>query len=387
MKETMKNLRLVAFESIVTAGILSIPIMTPFFNSIGLNQEQISLSQMIFTIVIMTLNIPAGWIADRFSRKWANVIGDFGCCLSLVFYAQVQDFAGVVICETSLGLFMAFSQGVDASLLRHFSGKIDGSGKLFKTTNGKVASLQYLCTLVMVLLGGPIGAIDFRLAIGLSSISFLAGGVASLFIKDDSENLIPQQKNPLRDMTRVVKSAMKNPHLRLRIFAFAVSRECTHGIIWAFTPLLLLAGVPLAWVSVGWAVNSIAGFFGSRIAAKYAHTLREWQVFAIPIVLVATGTSVMLAHFGMATVWLYSLMGLAQGWTSAAMMPLVQQHAHASEQTSIVSAAKVIAQLLYIPSVWLIGVATDIKTEYSMLATLLIFLPLSLPILIKLRKE
>ena len=77
-----RNLKLLMLESILTAGLLSMSIMTPFFNSIGLNQRQIALSQAIFTIVVSILNLPAGWIADRFSRKWANVIGDFGVAIS-----------------------------------------------------------------------------------------------------------------------------------------------------------------------------------------------------------------------------------------------------------------------------------------------------------------
>jgi hypothetical protein len=42
---------------------------------------------------------------------------------------------------------------------------------------------------------------------------------------------------------------------------------------------------------------------------------------------------------------------------------------------------------LYVPAVWIIGVAADVNTIYSMLATLFIFVPLSLPIIVKLRRE
>ncbi|MCL2085718.1 hypothetical protein FWH09_02165, partial [Candidatus Saccharibacteria bacterium] len=139
-KDAWKNLRLVAIESIITAGIMSMPIMTPFFISIGMSQEEIAFSQMIFTVVVIVLGIPAGWLADRFSRKWANIIGNFGCAISLLLFSQVQSFGGAVLCESIFGLSIAFSQGVDASLLKHFSGKIDKGGKLFKTMSAKVAA-------------------------------------------------------------------------------------------------------------------------------------------------------------------------------------------------------------------------------------------------------
>lgn len=55
-----RNLKLVMLESTMTAALLSMSIMTPFFYSIGLNQLQISLSQIIFTIVMVFLNLPTG---------------------------------------------------------------------------------------------------------------------------------------------------------------------------------------------------------------------------------------------------------------------------------------------------------------------------------------
>lgn len=387
MKEVKRNLRLVIFESVIAAGLLSIPIMTPFFLDIGLNQQQIAQTQMIFTIVIMVLNIPTGWLADRFSRKWSNVIGDFGCALTLLLYSQVQGFSGVVGCEILFGIFLAFSQGVDASLLKHFTSKLDDSGKLFKTTTAKIAAWQYAVNFVVMLLGGPIGAISFRLAIALSAVTFVLSGIAALLIRDDSENLQPVHKNPLKDMGRIVKVAARDKTLRLRIFAFAVSRETTHGIIWVFTPLMLLVGVPLSIVSLGWVINSAASFIGAKAAQRYVNRLPEWKIFAIPIALITIGLGVMSIHFSIVTIWLYLLMGVTQGWTNAAMLPLVQNRVSPSEQTSIISVAKVVAQFIYIPTVWLIGLAADIKLEYSMLMTLVIFLPISIPIIAKLRAE
>ena len=105
----LRNLRLVILESAVTAGILAVPIMTPFYLSIGLNQEQIAMSQMAFTVVAMLLNLPLGWLADRFSRKWANVIGDLLVAFSLLLYSTAQSFWFVVLCETLCGVGCALS--------------------------------------------------------------------------------------------------------------------------------------------------------------------------------------------------------------------------------------------------------------------------------------
>ena len=384
--DPMRNLRLVILESAVTAGILAVPIMTPFYLSIGLSQEQIAMSQMAFTAATMILNLPLGWIADRFSRKWANVIGDSIVAISLLLYSTAQSFWFVVLCETLCGVGNALSQGVDSSLLKHFSEKIDDSGRIFRSKYAKMASYRQITTLTILLLGGPIGAISFRLAIAASAINHFVGAFASLLIVDDSERL-SATSNPLSEITALVKRNMNSRKLRVRIAAYAVAREITHGIIWVFTPLMLRVGVPLAVVSVGWAINFAVAYLGTRLARCFAPKMKDWQLFIVPIALISFASIIMYLNLNTVTICLYACFGLAQGWSSATMMPLVKEQTRAAEQSSVESLARVIAQLLYIVAVWAINRAADIRLEYSLLATMAIFVPLAIPIVLKLRKE
>jgi len=381
-----RNMRLVILESAATAGILAVPIMTPFYLSIGLNQEQIAMSQMAFTVVAMLLNLPLGWVADRFSRKWANVIGDAMVALALLLYSTAQTFWFVVLCEIICGVGCALSQGVDSTLLKHFAEKEDKSGRLFKDKFGKMTSINQIASLVVMLLGGPIGAIDFRLAIAISAIPHLFGAAVSCFIQDDSEKLAAES-SPVRDIYNLVKRNFKNSKLRIRIIAFAVAREVTHGIIWVFTPLMLAVGIPMAIVSMGWVINYVAAYFGTKLARHFAKKLADWQLFVVPIALVTIASMIMFVDLNILTICLYACFGIAQGWSATTMMPLIKEHVRAAEQSSIESLARVVAQLLYIGAVWAINRAADIETSYALLATVVIFVPLAIPIALKLRKD
>lgn len=384
---TTHNLRLVMFESAITAGLISMSIMTPFFYSIGLSNAEIALSQALFTVVVSLLNLPMGWLADRLSRKWANVIGDFGCALGFLLYSTAHSFTNVVFCECWLGIFLSVSQGVDFTLLKHFSNQLSPDEEFFRRKNAQLAFWQHVCTLALVLLGGPLGAINFRLAIGLSGLPSLIGGIASLFISDDSERLRPTHANPAQDMLRIVRSAFRQSCLRWRLFAYAAGREMTHGIIWVLTPMLLLAGVPLAVVSVAWAIDSLARIIGARLALRYAPRLRASQVFAVPLLLMVVSMSVLAIQINLWTIGFYFLMGIVCGWTGATLLPLVQEETPPAEQTTIISLAKVMGQALYIPVSMIVGWAADFQLRYAALATLLIFLPLGVIVLRHLQRE
>lgn len=376
-----RSLRLVLVESALAAGSISVPIMTPFFHSIGLNQAEIAITQALFTLVMLFIDLPTGWIADRFGRKWANVIGDFGAALSYFLYATATNFLGVVSSECLLGFFMAFSEGVDFSLLRHFSYQIQPGEQYFRQQSMRLSFWREISSLTLVLLGGPIGAISFRLAIACNGLIYLSSGIISLGIYDDSERLHRPVTNPLRDMLRIATSAMKRPRLRTYIFAFAVSREMTHGIIWVFTPMLMCAGVPLGIVSMGWAINSLFCMLGVSLAKRFSPKLSDQQILAIPLLLMAFSMAVLTIRINLWTIGFYLLMGAVQGWTATTMMPRLQQHIPASEQTSVISLAKVISKLIYIPVVYLIGLAADFSLNFAGAATLIIFLPLGLLIL------
>ena len=390
LKAAKKNLHLVMAESAITAGLLCMSIMTPFFNSIGLNQSQISLVQIIFTIVVIVLNIPTGYIADRISRKWANIIGDIGHGILLLVYASTDNIIGVIICECLLGVTSALSAGVDQSLLKHFASKLaketnESTDHILKTKTARLECVKYACNLCLLALGGPIGAISLRLAIALSSVTQFAGGIISIFIDDDSEKLVPVHKNPMKDMGGIAKRAFTTRPLRWRIFAYAVSREMTHGIIWVATPLFLQAGVPLPLVSLVWAYNSLTAISGAHLASKFSYRLKDYQVVAVASALMTTSLLIMGVNLNIATVWLYGLMGLTQGWTAGTMSPMVQKYVKSSEQTSVLSLTKAVSDLLYIPAVWLIGMMADVKLEYSLFTSVVIFLPLSIIVITKLK--
>lgn len=381
-----RNIRLVILESALTSGLLSVPIMTPFYLSLGLTQEEISLTQMAFTAAIMLLNVPLGWVADRFSRKWANIVGDCIHALALLLYSTVNSFWSIVGCEILCGVGSALSQGVDSTLLKHFAGKIDPSNRLFEDKYGQMTAIKQVANIIILALGGPIGAIDFRLAIAVSAIPSIIAAIVCLFIHDDSPRLLPK-RNTFCDIFELVHRNFHNKKLRLRLFAFAVSREVTHGIVWIFTPLMLMAGVPLSIVSMGWILNSVAAIFGTQLARRFLKKSHIAALFIVPIGLVTLASLVIYCNLSMATIPLLTLFGIAGGWSATSVMPKIKEQTQETEQTTVESLAQVMSQLLYLVVVWAVGCAADISLQFALLAIVAIFVPLAVPIFILLHQD
>lgn len=380
----------VMLESMLTSGIISVPFMTILYEmEIGLTHEQIAITQAAFTAVAMLLNVPLGWVADRFSRKAANIVGDLLCLIALVLYSAAQSMFDCILCETIFGVGIAFSQGVDSSLLKHFADKEDSSRnhKLFKDSYGRMSSLCQLACFGYYLIGFAIGNMNVREIILISAIPSVFAIIASLFIQDDSEKLEKSEESPFRTMGKIAKSSLKNPELNVRIAAFIIAREMTHGIIWCFTPLMQYVGIDGRWIVLGWAANTLMAYVGTKIARKLNTKLPEWLCFALPVTVVTLAALTMSLKLAAATLALYVFFGLAQGWTTVTMMPNIKTHVSSKKQVTVESFAKVCSQLYYIVAVWVVGWAADIRLEYAALATVLLFAPLAIPIALRLKHQ
>ncbi|MBL8159792.1 MFS transporter [Candidatus Saccharibacteria bacterium] len=378
------SLRLLRAEAILTSALFAMPVLNGFFAEIGMSQAEIGLSQAAFTLGLFVLNVPTGWLADRFSRKWCNAIGDLIAGLAVLYYAGVDGFVGVVIAEVLMGAGLAFSQGADTALLRSYSLRL---GRSHQVEASRIATFKPWMQAAAVLAGGIIGAEEPRLALVVSAIPFLLGSLLSMLLMESGERRRTEH-HPLKDMGLIVRYALHgHPRLGWAIAASAVAKEITHAIIWVLTPLLLLAGVPLALVGAGWALNLAAGSLGGFLAGRRrVLAMPAWQLFVLPALLCLVALVVLSVHVSALTIGLYAIFGLSRGWYEAVMPPMVQSRTPGTMQSTVSSVAGSVSQLLYMPVVSLVNLAGNHGPQWTMAANAAIFAPLVVLIAVRLKR-
>lgn len=380
-----KNLIKIILETILTsigAGF-SVATITIFWNSIGMDQKAIGFVQMAFTIVICCLDIPMGYLADRCNRKLLNIIGDIGAAVAFVFYAFAQNIYMALTAECLLGLFMAMTNGVDQSFIKFNCDKIDSTGKLFKKLNVKIYTARYIALLIVTALGGIIAKYNIRLSIGISFLPYFLGGLIALGIKDYNEKMVVKHKNPLKDMIYAIKEIIKEKESRIYLISYILGKEITHSQIWVFTPLLIMVGVPIEIVSIGWILNYAMQIIGSKFSEKMIN-MKTSKKFAIPIIIEIVWMITLVINTNIVTVWLFALNGFVHGLIEGNLVTSLQENTKNEIQTSVMSVASTGARLLYITLVYVINYLGNIKLEFALLGVCIIFIPLCLITFIKL---
>lgn len=381
------NLKRIIAETILTsigAGF-SVSVITIFWNSIGMDQTAIGFVQMVFTIVLVLLDIPMGYIADRFNRKALNIIGDIGVALTFMFYAFSQNMYMALISECLLGAFIAMTNGVDQGFIKYNCNQIDSSGELFRKTNVRIHTLRYIALLCIVIIGGFIAKYSLRLTIAISFIPYFIGGIIAFGIKDFNPQIEAKHKNPLKDMIITIKDILKSAKTRTYLISYILGKEITHSQIWIFTPLLILVGVPIEIVSLGWVLNQIMQIIGAKISEKMINQ-KVSKKFAIPIIIEILWLAIIAINTNIITVWLFALNGLVHGIAEGNLVTALQENTEDKIQTSVLSIASTGARLLYIPLVYVINYLGNIKLQFALVGVIIVFLPMSIITYLNLRK-
>lgn len=391
MKETSfykKNLNLTIIETILTsigAGF-SVPIINLFWNSIGMDQTDIGFTQMMFTIIVVCLDIPMGYLADRFDRKVLNIIGDIGVALTFLYYAFAQNMYMAIFAECLLGLFIAMTNGVDQSFIKYNADKIDESGKLFKKVNTKIYTYRYIICFITMLIGGFIAKYSLRLSIGISFIPYILGGIIAFFIKDYAKKAESKDKNMLKDMFYNIKEILKDHKVKTYLLAYVVGKEITHPHIWIFTPLMIMVGVPIEIVSLGWVFSQIFQIIGSKIAEKLVKVKTSIK-FILSFIITILWMSILIINTNIFTIWVFVLNGLVQGLVAGSLVTPLQEKTKEEYQTSVISIASTGARLLYIPLVFIINYLGNIKPQLALVGMITIFTPISVYVIYRLKKD
>ena len=382
-----RNLNLTVIETILTsigAGF-SVPVINLFWNSIGMNQTDIGFTQMMFTIVIVCLDIPMGYLADRFNRKILNIIGDIGVAFTFLYYAFSQNMYMAIISECLLGIFMAMTNGVDQSFIKYNADQIEPSGELFKKVNAKIFTLRYIVTFIMMLIGGFISKYSLRLTVGMSFVPYIIGGLIAFFINDYAKKINKKHNNILKDMCLNFKEIIQDKKARTYLLAYIVGKEITHPHIWIFTPLMIMVGVPIEIVSFGWIFSEVFKIIGAKIAEKIVN-IKTTIKFSTLIAITFLWMSILIINTNIFTIWVFVLNGLVVGLFSGSMITPLQENTKEENQTSVMSIASTGARLLYIPLVYIINYLGNIKLQLAFVGMIVIFMPISLYVITKLNK-
>jgi MFS family permease len=257
------NIWKIALIRMVRSFMLIMPVIVLFFQENGLSVQDIFVLQAIFSVAVIVLEVPTGYISDRFGRKGSIVFGCFLSALGWSVYAISYGFWGFLVAEVLIGFGVSFISGSDAAMLYDSLKQLDQERE-FKRMEGKNSSLGMISEGVASVIGGFLALISLRFPMYCEAIIAWAAVPIALSLAEPIRQQLQVEKNSLSDMWRLVKYTLHD-HTEVKWLCLysSIVGTSTLTMVWMIQPYLERSKMPIEYFGMIWATFMVVGAYSS----------------------------------------------------------------------------------------------------------------------------
>ncbi len=373
---------------IARAAMFMMPIITLFFQERGLSMTEIMLLQSIFSVAVVVLEIPSGYLADLFERKTSIILAIIFAAMGDFIYAFAYGFWSMLLAELVLALASAFMSGADSALL-YDSLKIAGKESEHKKYASRIFSMSRVSEALAAVSGAALAA-----AWSMASTFFLSAFLIiltlplALSIKEPPRDKISMHSNHLKELIAIIKFAIhSNKRIKWLIIYGSALSASTLVAVWMLQPYFKLLQIPVAYFGILWAALNLSGAF----FALFAPVLEEKLGLRKTLLLLAglpTIAHMVLANFNSLWVLVCAFFYFGSyGLSIPILQDYVNREIDSSKRASVLSVYSLFSRFAFVLLSPLVGYFADIyDLQTAFLASAIIFGTLtfiSLPFLFK----
>jgi MFS family permease len=260
--------------------MLFMPIIVLFFQENGLEMQDILTLQAIYSVTIVLLEIPSGYLADVMGRKTTLIMGTILGFFGFAVYSISYDFWGFLIAEIIMGTGQSLISGADSAML-YDTLKASGQKNRYLKFEGRMVSAGNLAEAVAGILGGLLAEISLRTPFyAQTAVSFMGIPAALLLIEPVRQAKI--NKMSFKDILSIVRYALyEHSHLKWNIIYSAVTGASTLTMAWFVQPYFRYVDLPLSLFGLFWTLLNLSVAITSYIAYKIEYKLGQIKMIVL----------------------------------------------------------------------------------------------------------
>ena len=351
-------------------GVASFAIWIPFWTLwIRTHLEtdfQLTLVDAVFWATMLVLQLPAGVISDKYSRKWSLFLGETCKFVGLLGYALGTTFLAYALANVVWAVGIVFLVSSDSSFLYDTLAEF-GREDRFAAVKGRASLLDLVASAIGSLVGGFVvpalgGRLDLVIIVG--AVIGMAGGTLTAVFRAP-KFARPWERAGSEQVREGYRAVRTSPGLA-RIILFQVVLTTTFTSFSIFRSIYYTrVGIPESQLGLVWAgfltVGGIAAA-GSGWAARRLGEARSMAALTVLVGLPLIG--VFLARD--ATPWVVALqvpMYIAFGLQTPLIATFINRRVDAARRATVLSLAAVVTvlALLFVePAVGWLSATVDI---------------------------
>lgn len=263
----MRNIPLLYIIRISKWFNLVMPIVVIFYTDTGMNMQEIFILKSIYSIGIVAMEIPSGWMADVWGRRATLILGSILGAVGFTVYALTHSFLWFIVAEVILGVGYSFVSGADSAML--YDTLLENNReKQYVKQEGRITSAGNFAEALAGIAGGLLAAIALRTPFYFQVL------VASMAIPASWKLIEPQFHRkqailkPLEFIRTARNNLMGNRNLLTAILFSSVTGTATLTFAWFVQPYFREIGMPIEWFGIMWALLNTSVAVSSVFAYK-----------------------------------------------------------------------------------------------------------------------
>ncbi len=264
------------------------PILMLYYQDCGLTAHESFLLKSIYSAIIIILEIPSGYFADKMGRKNTLVIGAVMGVVGMLTYALLGGFWAFLMAEVALGISQSFVSGSDSAMMYDSLLADQRQGK-YSRFEGRNTAIGNGAESLAAILGGLLAELSFKAPFMVQTgVAFIAVPAALTLIEPPN---LRQGHEMIRHTVQVVKkSILGNDTLRYFLLFSSVIGACTLTMAWIYHPYLKeVLDLSLYQIGIIAAVLNMAAAIFSILAYRISKVLTQRQILLMIALLIPLG--------------------------------------------------------------------------------------------------
>jgi hypothetical protein len=235
---------------------LSSAYLAPFFLERGLSLTEIFVLQSIFSLAVLALELPSGYLADKIGRARCIKLSAPLAAVGLIAYGFSGEFWQFVVCELLLAVSNSLISGADTALL-YDSLKADGHEqkyeKLSKRINARVFAAPVVGFPLAALMVWQVGIAPTIIVDGL----LIAVGAFFAWRLVEAPHFAPSEQTTIKAAWHMQRDMLRRAEVRWLLALYIALGAATYFGFWLSAPTYTNVGIPVAVFAAILAVRNL----------------------------------------------------------------------------------------------------------------------------------
>jgi predicted MFS family arabinose efflux permease len=336
-----------------------VPIEKLFMTTIGFNPASIGVMAAVYAVVVPTLEVPSGVLADRWSRRGVLILASVAAILSVLIGGLSHSVAVYMVSAGFLGVFFALQSGTLESVVYDTVLEETGGSDAFEKTIGRVRLVESVALVTSALAGGAIAAVAPLRATYFLTAPLLAASCLVLIRFREPRLHNPEEKESLRRQLRATYWTILAPgRLRAVVTLTVVGSVLMQGML-EFGPLWLVAlAVPAFLYGPHWAGLTAALGLGGLLGAQ-AWITRRWAAGLVALGIIACCVVLALSHLAALVVGVQVLLTLLIVAVSIPVLRRLHDAVPSTIRAGVASGVGTLTWLTFVPFALVFGAVSE----------------------------